>query len=357
MGTIQVSPEKQQLIGVRFGLVDYTTAGESIRAVGKVVIDETRVVRVHPRVEGWIEQVQVDFTGAEIHKGQPLLTLYSPEMFAGQQEYLLALRAREVMRQGGAIDSAVINSESLIEASRRRLELLNFNKTQIDEIEKTGKPIHSITIFAPASGFVTARNSFPSQRVNMDTELYAISDLSHVWVMADIFEDDIPKIRLGQPAVIRMPLQGGGAWPARVSYIQPQVDPQTRTLKIRLEAENAGLKLKPDMFLDVELPVASARRLTVLADAVLDSGNKQVVFVDRGNGNLEPRQVEVGERLGERIVILGGVKAGERVVTSANFLIDSESQLKSAMAGMGGHQHGAAKSTEDQAQPGAHQHD
>jgi RND family efflux transporter MFP subunit len=363
MGTVQISSEKQQMIGVRFGTAEYTSADETIRAVGKVAIDETRVTRVHPKVEGWIERVHIDFTGAEVKKGQPLLTLYSPEMFASQQEYLLAVRARNVMREGGAIDSAVTHSESLIEASRRRLELWDFSKAQIEEVERTGKPIRSITVYAPASGFVTARNSFPSQRVNMDTELYAISDLSRVWVMADVFEGDISKIRIGQAATLRLPMQGAGAISARVNYIQPQVDPQTRTIKVRLEVPNPGLKLKPEMFLDVEFPLGTPRKLTVPADAVLDSGQKQVVFVDRGNGNLEPRLVQVGDRLGDRIVILSGLHAEERIVISANFLIDSESQLKSALAGMGGHQHGGPEAKKTPAvparpaPPGEHKHD
>jgi RND family efflux transporter MFP subunit len=340
MGTIQIALEKQQLIGVQFGQAEYTVAGETLRAVGKVVMDETRVVRVHPKVEGWIERVHVDFTGAPVRKGEPLLTLYSPEMLASEKEYLLSLKAREIMRQG-AMPSAVANSDSLVEASRRRLELWDLNNPQIDELERTGKPIHSITIYSPATGFVTSRNSFPSQRVTPETELYAIADLSRVWIMADVFETDIPKLRIGQMATVRMPYQSGGGFAARVNYVQPQVDPQTRTIKLRLEAANAAMQLKPEMFVDVEFRLASNRQLTVPVDAVLDAGQRQMVFVDRGNGYLEPRQVQVGERLGERVVIVAGLQAGERIATSANFLIDSESQLKSAIAGMGGHQHGA----------------
>ncbi len=333
-GTIQISPEKQQLIGVRYGAAEYTSSEESIRAVGKVAVDETRVVRVHPKVEGWIERVAVDFMGAEVHQGQPLLTLYSPEMLASQQEYLLALKARDVMRGGGAIAGAVANSETLIEASRRRLELWDFSKAQLEEVERTGKALRSITVYAPASGFVTARNSFPNQRVTMDTELYTIADLSRVWVMAEVFEGDVAKLRVGQTATVRLPVAGAGAVAVRVNNIQPQVDAQTRTVKVRLEAANAGMKLRPDMFVDVVFALGSPRRLTVPADAVLDSGQKQVVFVDRGNGNLEPRQVRIGERVGDRIVILSGLTTEERIVTAANFLIDSESQLKAAMAGM-----------------------
>ncbi len=340
MGTIQISPEKQQLIGVRFATAEYTTSAEALRAVGKVAVDETRVVRVHPRVEGWIEKVYLDFMGAPVRKGEPLLTLYSPEMLASQKEYLFALKARDILQQG-AIQSAVSNSSSLIEASRRRLELWNLSEPQIQEIERTHEPIHSITIYSPASGVLTTRNAFPNQRVTPETELYTITDLGRVWIMADVFETDSPRLRIGQPATVRMPYQAGGGFAAKVSYVQPQVDPQTRTIKLRLEASNPSLQLKPEMFVDVEFRLASSRQLTVPTDAVLDGGAKQTVFVDRGNGYLEPRQVQVGDRLGDRIAIVSGLQAGERIVTAANFLIDSESQLKSAVAGMSGHQHGA----------------
>jgi Cu(I)/Ag(I) efflux system membrane fusion protein len=336
-GTIRISPEKRELIGVRFGEAEFTSADETLRAVGKVSIDETHVVRVHPRVEGWIERVQVDFNGAEVHAGQPLLTLYSPEMLASEKEYLLALKARDLMAHS-TLQSAVMNTGSMVEASRKRLELWSLDQAQIEELERNGKPTESITIASPANGFVTSRNAFAGQKITPETELYTITDLSHIWVMADVFENDIPKIRLGQSGVIHMPYDGGSEFVARVNYIQPQVDPQTRTVKVRLDAPNPGMRLKPEMFVDVAFHLAGERQLTVPVDAVLNAGQKQTVFVDRGNGNLEPREVREGGQLGDRVVILSGLRAGERIVTSANFLIDSESQLKSAISGISGHQ-------------------
>lgn len=341
-GTIQITPEKQQMMGVQFGVVEYTSAGETLRTVGKVAMDETRLVHVHSRLDGWVERVYTDFTGAFVHKGDPMLTLYSPEMLASQKEYLLALKARDVMRSGGAIQSAVANSDTLIEASRKRLELWDLSKNQIEQLERTGDPIHSTTIYAPASGYVISRNSFPNLRVTPETELYSIADLSHVWIVADVFEADIPKIRIGQIARVSLPGQPAGSFSARVDYFQPQLDAQTRTLKARLQAANPGGLFKPEMFVDVEFPLASSRQLTVPADAVLDAGQRQTVFVDRGDGYLEPRHVEIGDRLDDRVVILSGLKEGERIVTSANFLIDSESQLKSAMAGMSSQSHGSS---------------
>ncbi len=336
LGTIQITPEKQQMMGVQFGVVEYTNTGETLRTVGKVAMDETRLVHVHSRLDGWVEKVYTDFTGAFVHKGDPLLTLYSPEMLASQKEYLLALKAGNVMRSGGALQSAIANSDTLIEASRKRLELWDLSKPQIEQLERTGEPIHATTIYAPAGGYVISRNSFPNLRVTPETELYTIADLSRVWIVADVFEADIPKIRIGQMARVSVPGQPTGSIAARVDYLQPQLDAQTRTLKARLQVANPGTRLKPEMFVDVEFPLASSRQLTVPVDAVLDAGQRQTVFVDRGDGYLEPRVVEIGDRLDDRVVILSGLKEGERIVTSANFLIDSESQLNSAMAGMTG---------------------
>jgi RND family efflux transporter MFP subunit len=234
------------------------------------------------------------------------------------------------------------DSESLVKAARMRLELFDLSRPQIEEVERTGNPIRAITLNAPAGGFVAARNAFPNQRVTAETELYMLADLSRVWIMADVFEADLSRIRQGQPATVSLPYENNRSFSARVAYIQPQVDPVTRTLKIRLEAANAGLRLKPDMFVDVTFRISQSAKLTVPSEAVLNAGLRKTVFVDKGDGYLEPRQVETGEAIGDRVEILSGLKAGERIVTSGNFLIDSESQLKSATGGMAAHQHGAA---------------
>src|SRR6266571_2595237 len=336
MGTIRISPEKQQLIGVRYGAVEETAGERTIRAVGKVALDETRIVRVHARVDGWIDQVFVDFTGKQVAKGEKLLTLYSPEMFATQQEFLLALKSKDILHSG-ALHTALEHSDSLIEATRRRLELWDLSESQIDEIARTKQPVRSITLSSPASGYVLSRNSFPKQRITPEMELYAIVDLSNVWIIADVFEQDAGSVRAGMAATVTLPYSGKKLW-SRVSYIQPLVDPATRTLKVRLDIPNPGLALKPDMFVDVDLRMALPKRLTVPAEAVLDTGLRQTAFVDRGNGSLEPRQVEIGDREGDRVEIRKGLSRGERIVTSAAFLIDSESQMQSAAAGTAGHQ-------------------
>ena len=342
-GAVRIAPERQQLIGVKFATVELSDQARSIRAVGKVTFDETRVAHVHTRIDGWIENVFVDFTGDFVKQGQPMLTIYSPEMLASQQELLLAARARDLMRDN-PLASAAEHGNSLFEAARRRLELWQFKDDQIEQVLKTGQTIHSVTIYAPAAGFVTERKAFPNQKVTPDSDLYTITDLSRIWIVADVFESDITSIRVGDTAHVQFPNGNTLSLGAKVTYIQPQVDPMTRTLKVRLDAPNPGLRMKPDMFVNVEFGIAGPKELVVPAEAVLDTGDRQTVFVDLGNGYLEPRQVVVGERYGDRVAITSGLNAGERVVSSGTFLIDSESQLKAAAGGMGApqHQHGGA---------------
>jgi RND family efflux transporter MFP subunit len=328
---VQVSPDRQQLIGVSFATAEISSAAETLRAVGKVAMDETRVTRVHPRIEGWISEVNAGFIGQPVQKGDALLTLYSPEMAATEQEFLLALRARDELHASHEHDTAS-NSERLIDASRRRLERWNMSAAQIEELERTRTPLKSISIYAPASGVVIARNAFPNQKVGPETELYALADLTHVWIMADIFEIDLPKIRQGQAAWVTLANAAGGGFAGRVDYIQPQADPATRTVKVRINASNDDLRLKPDMFVNVDFRSGGAARVTVPADAVVNTGLRQTVFVDQGDGRLEPRAVEIGDRIDDRIQILRGLRAGERVVASGAFLVDSEAQLKGALS-------------------------
>lgn len=321
-GAIRISPERQQLIGVKFATVESGAAGRTIRTTGKVAVDETRVGHVHTRVDGWIDKVFVDFTGDVVRKGEPMLTVYSPEMLASQEELLLAARARDVM-------------PSLLEAAKRRLQLWQLSEEQIDQVLRTGQPIRNITVYAPMSGYITERNAFPSQKVTPDSDLYTITDLARVWIVADVFESDIAAVTVGDRGTVTFTSAGAPPVSARVSYIQPQVDPATRTVKVRLDAANPGMRMKPEMYVNVEFGVAAAPQLMVPADAVLDTGDRQTVFVDLGNGYLEPRAVTVGARAGDRLAITSGLEAGERVVSSGTFLIDSESQLKAAARGMG----------------------
>ncbi len=335
VGTVQITPERRQLIGITYGQVESGGGSRTIRAVGMVAFDETRIQHVHTRIDGWIDKVFVDYVGQLVAKGQPLLTLYSPEMLASQRELLLAVKAKDTMKNN-PLPAAYDQSESLLQAARRRLELWDLSDAQIDRVLKTGQPIENITLYSPAGGYVTVRNAFPQLKVMPDTELYTIVDLSRVWIVADLFEYEAPNIHVGETARVSIQAVPGRTFSARVNYIQPQVDSTTRTLKVRLDMDNPGLTLKPDMYADVEFREYLPVELTVPSEAVLDSGERKTVFVDRGNGYFEPRLVTTGERGGDRVQILSGLSVGERVVTSGNFLIDSESQLKAAAAGMGG---------------------
>ena len=335
VGTVQISPEKQQLIGVKYGLAERAGGSRTIRAVGKVAFDETRIQHIHTKVEGWIDRVFVDYTGQIVSKGQALLTIYSPEMLASQRELLLSAKAKDTM-QHNPLPAAFDQSESLLQASRRRLELWDLSEAQIDQVLKTGQPIKNVTLYSPIAGYVTERKAFPQLKVMPDTDLYTIVDLTRVWIMADVFEFEAANVHIGEAARITLQSVPGRTFNARINFIQPQVDPMTRTLKVRLEMDNPGLTLKPDMYADVEIQINLAVQLTVPAEAVLDAGDRKTVFVDKGNGYFEPRQVKTGDRDGERIQILSGLNGGERVVISGNFLIDSESQMKAAAGGMGG---------------------
>jgi RND family efflux transporter MFP subunit len=334
-GAVQISPARQQLMGVTTAVADYRPVEKTIRTVGQVAIDETRLADVHVKVNGWIQKVFVDFTWQPVKKGDPLFTIYSPDLLATEQEYLLALRARKAL---GASPYQEVSSgtESLLEAARHRLALWDLSDAQIGQLEETGKAQHEITFYAPASGFVMERKAYSNQYVTPDTELYKLVDLSGVWVQADVYEFEMPSISLGQEATMTTESLPGVAIRGKLAYVNPEVKADTRTGTVRLEFPNPDLKLKPGMFVNVELHKSFGRQLTVPVDAVLDSGTRQVVFIDLGQGAFAPREVTVGERTPDYIAILSGLRAGERVVTRANFLIDSESNLRQSMEGMAG---------------------
>jgi len=271
--------------------------------------------------------VFVDFTGKEVHKGDPLLTLYSPEALVTQQEYLLALKAQRQM-QDNPMHEMMGSTENLVAAAKKRLQLWDITERQIEEIGRTGKTLLNLTLDSPISGFVMERNAFPKQHVTTDTALYTVADLSTVWVIADVFEYEAGSVRLNSPAALTLAYLPGRTFHGRVSYILPQVDPATRTMKFRIQFDNPGYALKPEMYGEVEFRTGGERKLVAQQTAVLNSGDRQVVFVDRGNGNFEPREVKIGTQFDGRVEILSGLRAGERIVTSGNFLMDSESRLK-----------------------------
>jgi RND family efflux transporter MFP subunit len=322
--TFAVSTAKQQLVGVTFARVERRPVTRSIRAYGKIDYDETRLVAVNLRVSGWIEKLHVDFTGQAVRKGDPLLAIYSPDLVSAQSEYLLARKA--ALRQlGQAADS------ELVRTARERLVLWQFTDEQIRELEARGEPQTRVTLVSPASGYVVEKTAVEGMRVEPGTTLYRIADLSTVWVQAEVYEFELPLVRVGQKAVIVVPAQGDRTLFGEVTVIDPVLNPQTRTARVRIELPNREGALKPDMYAVVTMKVDLGERLVVPGNAVLSTGERQMVFVDRGRGIFEVRFVHTGVRADEFDEITHGLAEGERVVASANFLIDAESRVQGVL--------------------------
>jgi len=333
-GSVMISPQKQQLIGVRTATVERQHVQREIRAVGRVTFDETKVSHIHTKVTGYIEDVFVDFVGKAVKKGDPLFTIYSPELVSTQQEYLIAVKGKKYLSDSPYAEVSS-SAESLVHAARERLRLWDVSDDEVKVLEKEGKVKRTLTMYSPATGIVTERAVFPQGRyVNPEMDLYTIVDLSTAWVLADIYEYEVPYVKVGQTATMHLSYFPGKSYVGRVTFINPTVDPKTRTAKVRLELPNPQLELKPEMFTDVELAIDYGTQIVVPQEAVLDSGTEQVVFVAHGEGYFEPRKIQAGARVGDQVVVLDGLRPGETIVTSGNFLIDSESRLKSAMAGM-----------------------
>ncbi len=334
-GAVMVSPERQQLIGLKTGTVGYRSIERTIRTVGVVDFDERRLADVNIKIEGWIETLLVNFTGEPVRKGQPLLTIYSPDLVSTQEEYLQALRAKETLSKSRFPDIAS-GADTLVNASRRRLQYWDISDEEIATLERTRTPHKSVTLYSPIDGVVIEKMAFRGKKVMPGENLFKVADLSTVWVQGEIYEYEVPLVKLGQPAAITLASYPGEVFRGKVTYIYPVLQEKTRTVKVRFEFPNTkDWKLKPQMYASVELKIPLGKRLVVPDEAVLDSGTKQLIFIDKGQGTFEPRDVKVGARVDGYTEILAGLSAGEKVVTSANFLIDSESQLKAAIGGMG----------------------
>jgi Cu(I)/Ag(I) efflux system membrane fusion protein len=334
-GTVQISPERQQLIGVKFGMVEMKPLEKVIRTVGRVDYDEKRITTVSLKVGGWIEDLYVDFTGKYVRKGEPLLTIYSPELVSTQEEYLLALAAKKSLTKSSFPEVAG-SGDSLAESARRRLRLWDITDEEIKNLEETGKAKRTLTLYVPFSGFVLEKSAYKGMNVMPGASLYKLADLSVVWLYADIYEYELPFIRLGQQASIQLSYTPGETFTGRAIYIYPSLNPETRTAKVRFEIPNAHERLKPEMYANVEIKVPLGQKLTAPEGAIIDTGVRQMAILDKGNGYFEPREVKVGPKVEGYYEVIKGLKAGERVVTSASFLVDSESNLKEAMGGMAG---------------------
>ena len=336
-GTVMLSAEKQQLIGVRTTEVRRAPLQRTIRTVGRVEADETKIAHIHVKVSGWVETVYVDFVGKLVRKGQPLFTFYSPDLVSTQQEYLIARRGQKRLGESSYQDVAR-SAESLLRAARNRLRLWDISDEQIQQLEESGQVTRTMTIYSPINGFVTHRNLYEQAYVKPDTELYMLADLSTIWVYADIYEYEVPFVRVGQRAIMQLSYFPGKTYAGRVSYIYPTLDSKTRTVRVRLDFRNPGFALKPGMFADVELKINYGTQTLIPSEAVLDSGLRQIVFIAKPDGFFEPREVQLGARLENQYIVLSGLEPGQTIVTSGNFLIDSESRLSTAAGGIS-HQH------------------
>ncbi len=333
-GTVTIDPTVVQNIGVRTTAAKLTTLSRTIRTVGRVAFDEERVARLHPKYDGWVEKMFINKTGDRVRKNTMLMAIYSPQLVATQEEYLLALNNAEILKNSPFPDVRE-GAQSLLRSARERLQLLDVPKHQIKQLESKRKIMKGLHIHSPFDGIVMKIGAREGQRITPETELYMIADLSRVWVIVDLYEDDLPWVREGDTAEMKVAGIPGRTFTGKVSYIYPYMEAKTRTVKMRLEFDNPELALKPDMFANVSVQAGKQiDALIVPSEAIIRTGEQEQVFVQRGPGKYEPRKVVIGVDSEGQVQILKGIKAGEIVVTSSQFLIDSESKLKEATAKM-----------------------
>lgn len=340
--TVEISPEKQQLIGVKTTEVSIKQLQKIIRTVGRIEYDERRIATVNTKVEGWIEKLYVDYTGRYVKKGEPLAEIYSPELTATQQEFINTLKWARNKKSDGSENnfSAMLSkdADAIVEAAKQRLRLWDITEEQIKKISETGKPVRSLTIYSPASGYVVQKMALQGMRVMPGEKLFDVADLSTVWVISDIYEYELPLIKAGETAKISLSYFPGKEFSSKIDYIYPALSGDTRTAKVRFTIANPGGQLKPQMFTNVEVKIDMGKKLAVPDDAIIETGTRQIVYVDKGDGNFEPREVMLGSRAEGFREVLMGLKAGEKVASSATFLIDSEAQLK-GVTPLEGHKH------------------
>jgi len=342
--TVKVGPEALRAAGVQTAPAALERLNRTVRTVGQVIADETRIRHVHTKVDGWVEALHVNFRGQMVEAGQPILSIYSPTLLASQEEFL---RAKETATKfsTNADEGLRRLGKQLADSARRRLELFDVPASFIDRLEKEGKAQRAVTLNAPTSGFVTAKAIFEGQQIEPGLELYTVTDLSRVWIEADFYEYEASQVAAGQEATVALPYDAAAKLAGTVAYIYPFLTPESRTLKVRFEFANLDYFLKPGMYADVAIALETVEGLTVPESAVMDTGLRRLIFVEIAPGTFEPREVALGVRGSGKIQIVSGLKAGEAVVTRANFLIDSESRLRASTQRMssGGHDHGAAK--------------
>ena len=343
LSRVDVDGPGMRLSGIQTAVAEQRSLARSTRSVGLVTADETRVRHVHTKISGWVEKLYVSSTGQAVRAGQPLLSIYSQELLATQEEYL---RAREAAARfaGSELEEVRRGGADLVTAARRRLELFDVPRSLIAQLDRTGSPQRAVTLLAPSSGYVTGKEVFEGMEVSPGMDLLTITDLSRIWVEADFYEYESRTLAVGQKIDIALPYDPAARLSGRIAYVYPFLNPESRTLKVRVELPNPGLRLKPGMYVDVVPELGSSDGVVIPDSAVIDTGVRQVVFVQthvQGRASFEPRLVRVGSRGDGQALILEGIAAGESVAIRANFLLDSESRLRAAVEGMsGGHQHG-----------------
>jgi membrane fusion protein, copper/silver efflux system len=334
-----ISPARQQLIGVRTAEVTHQTLETTLRTVGVLAYDETRIAEIHTKIAGWVDHVSVDFVGKQVRRGQPLFTIYSPDLVATQREYLLALKADRQF-SASPIAETREGARSLLAATRERLRLWDITDAQVEALAQSGEPRRTLTVYSPFTGVVLERKVFPGQYITPEMATFKVADLSTLWVLGQVFEYELGMLKLGQPAEIEFPYgQTSRRLSGRITFIYPEIDPQTRRAKVRVEFRNPGLEFKPESFVTVVVKASGGHQLALPQEAVIDTGAEQYALLALPDGYFEPRPIKVGPPVNQFYPVLDGLQRGDRVVTSAQFLIDSETNLQSAMQSMVGHGH------------------
>jgi membrane fusion protein, copper/silver efflux system len=329
LATVTIDPARRQLIGLQTAQVLRGEVGGAWRTVGRVAMDETRVRHINIKVPAFVERIYVDFVGKPVRKGEPLFSIYSPELLSAQEEYLLAVRTRKSLSSAGGPPD---DGDALVGAARRKLQLWDIPPSEVERLEKTGQPMKELTIYSPLSGVVTKKDVVEGMKLDAGAMPYELVDLSQVWVLADVYESELRHVKLGMPATLTLNAYPNRVFKGRVLFVDPLLDPKTRTVKVRLAFPNATGELKPEMFGEVVLHGTKREALRIPVDAVIDSGTQNVVFVAIGEGKFQPREVKLGDSDGQTMEVVSGVVEGEQVVTRANFLIDSESRLRASLA-------------------------
>jgi len=330
LAAVSSTPEARQRMGLTFGTVEKRPLSRHVRTSARILADETRLCRVTTKVEGWVEKLFVSVTGQEVRKGDPLLSIYSPQLVSAQQEYLTAVQAIGKLAANTSGDTDV-GAKALLVSVRQRLQLWDISDEQIARLEKAGQVEKTLTLYAPNGGYVTEKNVLAGQKVMPGEPLMVVGDLTRVWGDADIYESDLPYVKTGMPVEITLPYWPDKVFKGTVSFITPTLDPETRTLRARLEIDNADMALKPEMFANAHLRYELGERLVVPEQAVMRTGLRNYVFREGADGKLIPTAIKLGTRGDGHYEVVSGLNAGDKVVTSANFLVDSESSMRAAL--------------------------